>query len=370
MIRSSLLILSALGLMNAWPAVGQQPVVVDVGTAITVAGAPMDGVRIICEGGKITAIGKDAVPPADAVHVSMPQGVAFPGFVDAGGFIAGDRHRNETTKAVMASILMADALDPDDRSLRSARAAGITTFHLTPGESNLVGGRSAVAKVGDDGDVSWLRRDAFLKFSLVASAWDRTTPPTHLLGGLELFTQLRKDPGLSRFWDDRLMVAARTSPEIRAVSELRSRERVMPLLLTSSAVVDHVDALKGSVAGVILEPLKPELGNHWRQAAARLAAADIPLAFASQAPRVAPEGLRLSAVTARMGGLPKEAAWRALTLDAARMLGVADRVGSLEVGKDADILIMTREPTDPRARLMWVIQDGRVVKDPLKKDER
>ena len=77
------------------------------------------------------------------------------------------------------------------------------------------------------------------------------------------------------------------------------------------------------------------------------------------------EGLRLSAVVARMGGLSRSDAWKALTLDAARLLGVDDRVGSLEVGKDADILVMTREPSDPRARLMWVVQDGRVVANPL-----
>ncbi|MEE2714320.1 MAG: amidohydrolase family protein [Planctomycetota bacterium] len=345
--------------------IAQGPVVIDVGQIITVSGEVVEGARIVCRDGKIAAIGKDLKVPKDAVRIVLPQGVAFPGFVDAGGFIGAHRHRNETTRAVMCDLRMSDALDPSDPAIGLARRAGITTFHLMPGESDLVGGQTAVAKVNPDGRVTWLRREALLKVSLATAAWDKATPPTHLLGGIEGIASLKDNPVVKPFWATGCVVAARSPAEIAAVTGLKQRQGIEPLLLTNANVVAAAGHLAGKVRGVLLEPLRPQLGNHWRRAAARLAAAGVPFAFASRAPVAPAEGLRLSAVVARMGGLSRSDAWKALTLDAARLLGVDDRVGSLEVGKDADILVMTREPSDPRARLMWVVQDGRVVANPL-----
>ena len=345
--------------------VGQGPVVIDVGQVITVSGATMEGARIVCKDGKIAAIGREIAVPKDATRIALPQGVAFPGFVDAGGYIGAHRHRNETTRPVMPDLRMSDALDGSDPAIARALRAGITSFHVMPGEADLVGGQTSVAKVDLDGHVTWLRRDGLLKVSLATAAWDKKTPPTHLLGGLEDLAALKDDPAVKPFWSTACLVAARSSAEIAAATDLKRRLGIEPLLLVNANIVDHTDRLVGNVRGVLLEPLLPQLGNHWRRAAARLAASGVPFAFAARAPVAPADGLRLSAVTARMGGLSRSDAWKALTLDAASLLGVDARVGSIEVGKDADILVMTREPSDPRARLMWVVQDGRVVLNPL-----
>lgn len=372
--RTLMLVLLVVAVTSA-PAAAQKKaakpkrLVIEVTRVIPVSGAPRDGVGILVEDGKIKAIGTDvkAKDHEDAT-VIVYEGVAFPGFVDAGSYAGVVSHRDEITRKTLPYLMIADALDPSSSDIKDARAAGITTLHLMPGDKNVVGGRTAVAKIGKDGTVNWLRRDALMKVSLSRAGWDRGGPPTNLLGGLELLERLRGHRAMKPYWTERCFVAADTTVEIDAVANLKKTVGMNPLLLANSAVARHADTLKGRVRGVVIDPMLPELGNHWRTAAAKLEAAGVPFAFASRTPRRPAKGLRLSAITARMGGLSREGAWRALTLDAARLLGVADRVGSLEVGKDADILIFSHEPSDPRARLLWVIQDGEVLVNSLSGD--
>ena len=97
--------------------------------------------------------------------------------------------------------------------------------------------------------------------------------------------------------------------------------------------------------------------------AAALHAAGVPVSICTDAPVVAQDQLPLQAAMAVRLGLPDEAALRGLTIEPARAIGIADRVGSIAVGKDADLAVFGGDPLDPRNAPMLVLVDGVVAVD-------
>ncbi|MGH7151380.1 MAG: amidohydrolase family protein, partial [Planctomycetota bacterium] len=94
---------------------------------------------------------------------------------------------------------------------------------------------------------------------------------------------------------------------------------------------------------------------------ATLAGAGVPIAFCTDGPAHEPEALRLSAALAVRAGLDPERALRALTVDAAALLGATDRMGSLEPGRDADLVVWSGNPLDLGTRPLAVIVGGEIV---------
>jgi imidazolonepropionase-like amidohydrolase len=123
---------------------------------------------------------------------------------------------------------------------------------------------------------------------------------------------------------------------------------------------------RGRLEGVIVGPLmldrsKPELRNSDARNPGILAAHGIPVAIMTDHPCIPIQHLLLSAAMAVREGMDEEAALRAVTIHAARVCGMQDRVGSLAPGKDADIAIFTGHPLDMRTKVRCTIVGGLVV---------
>ena len=116
-----------------------------------------------------------------------------------------------------------------------------------------------------------------------------------------------------------------------------------------------------TTAGVILEPIVPNRRAFEIDGLRDLAATELPLAFGSYGASAGPAAVTFSAIAAARVGLAEERIVRALTLDAARLLGAADRIGSIEAGKDADLVALSAPVIDPRAKVLLVVQDGVVI---------
>jgi imidazolonepropionase-like amidohydrolase len=149
--------------------------------------------------------------------------------------------------------------------------------------------------------------------------------------------------------------------ELQAVLRLVSATGLDAGLL---GVEDPTRSLRELVAAgrpVVLGPF--ELGARGRdlRAAAHLSAAGIDVAFTSAAPARSPEALRLSAALCIAQGMSEDAAFRALTTIPARLLGVADRVGTIERGRDADLVVWSGHPLDLSSRLEEVWIEGQRV---------
>ena len=107
---------------------------------------------------------------------------------------------------------------------------------------------------------------------------------------------------------------------------------------------------------------KPEVKNKTAETAGVLHKAGVKVCIITDAPVTAIENLPVCAGLAAQAGLPMEEAWKAITINPAQVLGVSERVGSLEVGKDADVVIWTADPlTTIGAHAYTTIVDGKVV---------
>ena len=107
---------------------------------------------------------------------------------------------------------------------------------------------------------------------------------------------------------------------------------------------------------------KIELQNKSFRTPAALHAAGVPISIITDAPVIPLQNLPLCAGLAADAGLPYEEAWKAITVNPARLTGIGDRVGSLEAGKDADIVIWTADPLKEVGAAAWMtLVDGKVV---------
>ncbi|HKB15853.1 MAG TPA: amidohydrolase family protein, partial [Planctomycetota bacterium] len=119
--------------------------------------------------------------------------------------------------------------------------------------------------------------------------------------------------------------------------------------------------LKEGGVGVVCGPFDASTPLRALRSPAALAAAGVPIAFCTDGPAHEPEALRLSAALAVRAGLDPERALRALTTEAAALLGATDRVGSLEPGRDADLVVWSGNPLDLATRPLAVIVGGEIV---------
>jgi imidazolonepropionase-like amidohydrolase len=164
-----------------------------------------------------------------------------------------------------------------------------------------------------------------------------------------------------------LMITAQQVPEIMAALRLQ-REFGFRLILDGAAEAYLVlDEIKQAGVPVILHPtmVRPrgETVNATLETAARLHEAGIPFAFQSGFESYVPKTrvVLFEAAMAVANGLPRTVALEALTIQAARILGIADRVGSLEPGKDADLVLFDGDPFEYTTHVCGVIIEGEPV---------
>ena len=119
---------------------------------------------------------------------------------------------------------------------------------------------------------------------------------------------------------------------------------------------DVIAVIAGSGLGVVVGPYSTGQRRRSLEALGLLQSRGIPVGFALGSRERSPQGLRLSAALALSAGATREGALRALTLDAARIAGVEERVGSLARGKDADFVLWSGDPLDLSSRVesVWI----------------
>ena len=116
------------------------------------------------------------------------------------------------------------------------------------------------------------------------------------------------------------------------------------------------------VGPILMGKSKPEVKNKTAETAGVLHKAGVKVCIITDAPVTAIENLPVCAGLAAQAGLPMEEAWKAITINPAQVLGVSERVGSLEVGKDADVVIWTADPmTVLGAESYITVLEGKVV---------
>jgi imidazolonepropionase-like amidohydrolase len=360
---------------------GGQSLAIRAGRIMTVVEGVIDEGVILARDGKIVGVGTDITIP-DGTPVIDANGMTIvPGFVDAHSHLGLSLNVrgeiDETVQPVTAEMQIIDAFDATADDLGTAVRSGVTAAMLAPGRRNPIGGQTATVKLAGSGPDAWLlRRTAGVKFSFANDALMSTRRPTSRPGLMTLLTEhLDKagvytpetfDPSaeiLNRLVERELPVYAyaQTVDEISAALHIIDQYKLRAVLVGAHYADEMADMFVEREIPVICGPLLLRSKDKDIKRVVNLANAGVKVAFASFAPTTSAGDIRMSAILAVRYGLSPEEALKTLTQNAADMLGLTERLGSIRNGCDADLVLFNGDPMEPSSQVKMVIVDGKVV---------
>ena len=348
-------------------------------------------------------------PPPDTETVDATGKWVLPGFIDAhthlGAYEEGEgwagSDTNELTGPVQAQVRIIDAINPAEEGFRDAIAGGVLAVNVNPGSGNPIGGQTVAIRCwGRTVDDMVLRSPAGLKSALGENpkrvyGEKRETPATRL-GTAAVIRSALVDAAnyLAKQEFEKDQSSERTGPtprdlKLEALARVLRREipwrqhchradDIATALRIAAEfgydlVIDHgteayllADQIAAAGIPVVTGPLitarsKVELRNRTLANPGRLAAAGITIAITTDHPVVPIHFLIHQVTLAVKEGLDPETALRSVTINPARIIGVADRLGSLTVGKDADLVIWSGDPLDVMSRAEVAFIRGREI---------
>lgn len=367
---------------------------------------------ILIDGGKIIAIGAN-LSSADAEVIDLAGKFVLPGLIDAHCHIGmwedgmGDEGAdgNEMTHPITPELRAVDGLNPFDPCFQEAREAGVTTVVTGPGSANVIGGQFAALKTfGRSIEEMTLRDPIAMKAATGENPKgvyaEKKVAPTTRMAIASLFRSTMTDAieyqkGMAKEDDkpDKDIAMEALLPVINREMTVKIHAHRADDILTGlrlakefnlKVTIDHctegymiADVLKERLveqgAGIIIGPLlsersKIELKNLSFSAPRVLEEAGIPFAMMTDHPVIPIQFLALQAGIAVREGLSEETALRAITRYAAEIVGIQDRVGTLEAGKDADIAVFDGHPFDYRTHCVLTLINGTIVHNALKQE--
>lgn len=335
---------------------------------------------IIVNNGKIQAVGENLDIPESAKVLDMTNKDVMPGMIDAHCDIGLSldilSEMDETVAAVAADMQIIDAFNPDADDVKKARGSGVTTVMLAPSYKNPIGGQPAIVKLDASKSNEWvLKRSAGVEFSLMNQALMFDREPTSRAGLVELVKkELDEAKAYKEGFNPQLKILksvvdtklpayiwAYNVDEIASAMSIIDEYKLNAVLVAAGKGDEVADMIAERDLPVIYPPLLLSSKDIDLKRPGRIASSGVKLAFASFAPKTDLYDLRTSAILAAKYGLDKETALKSLTINAAEILGVSDRLGSISEGKDADLVILNGDPLQLTSGVEMVIINGNIV---------
>lgn len=375
------------------------------GRVKTMAGREFSG-GILLAGTKIAALGEGIKVPPEAEVIDAAGCLVLPGFIDAHCHVGigeeiyrleGD-DLNETSDPITPELRAIDGINPEDEGFRDARLGGVTAIFSTPGSGNVIGGTGVVLKTaGKVVDKMVLRDPAGLKVAFGENpkfvyGEQRKMPITRMavaallrqalvdardyqeklaLGKNDPDKKPERDLGLETLnlvLQGKIPLRAHAHRTDDIMTAIRiAREFKVDLVIEHCTEGHKIAEELGEygypvVAGPsLINRAKVELKDKTFKTPGILARAGVKVAIMTDHSVTPIERLPLCAALAVKEGMSEEDALRAITINAAEILGVADRIGSLEVGKDADLVIWSDHPFSLTARPLKVFINGEII---------
>lgn len=377
------------------------------GKIFTITKGIIENGIILVDEGKIVALGKQVAIPSDAEVIDATGKVVIPGMIDAHAHVgvfgegvgwAGE-DGNELTEPVTPHLRAIDALHPEDIAFRDIVAAGVTAVATGPGSGNVIGGQIAVVKtVGKTADEMVLIEPAGMKMALGENpkkvyGLDQQKPPSTRMGNAGTIREaLVNAQNYIKKWQQYAEGKDDKEPErdlkMEALEKVIKKETKVHIhchraddIMTAIRIAEEFDldvvlvhategykvanqiARRGIpciVGPMMMSRTKVELKDITMRNPALLAEAGVKVAIQTD-DTTGVQWLPIHAALAVKGGMGEEEALKAITINPAEIIGVADRVGSLEEGKDADIVIMSGHPFDFRTKTELVLVNGEIV---------
>ena len=374
------------------------------GHIMTMAGREFtNGSVLIGDDGKITAVGEALEAPEGALVIDAQGRLVTPGCVDAHCHIGLDneavgwegRDYNEIVEPITPQMRAIDSIYPQDEAFPNAIRGGVTTACTGPGSANVIGGTFTVIKlVGNRVDNMIVKDPIAMKCAFGENPkrcygqGSKKSPMTRMAVAALLRETLFKT---RRYMEDKAagknppfdMKLEAMEPVLRGEIPLKCHAHRADDILTAIRVakefgvkmtMDHctdgeviADELAKEGFPAFVGPSlggksKIELQNKSFTTPGVLSKAGVKVSIITDAPVIPLQNLPMCAGLAANAGLPMEEAWKAITINPAESLGIADRVGSLEPGKDGDVVIWTADPlTTIGGEAYITVVDGKVV---------
>ncbi|MEJ6467131.1 amidohydrolase [Fusobacterium ulcerans] len=381
-------------------------IIIKNGTLLDVEKSKFEKMDISIEDGKITGIKKSIKPKKDDEIIDATDKIVAPGFIDAHchlglmgdsvGFENDDV--NEKSDPITPQLRAIDGIDPMDRVFTEAYQGGITSVATGPGSANVIGGQFAAIKTfGKRIDKMIIKAPIAMKCAFGENPkrfyGTKGKMPTTRMGTAGMLRETlqkakeymlkseaaRDDITKKPQYDARLEALI---PVLKKEIPLKAHAHKANDIFTAIRIakefdvkmtLDHstdarciVDELAEENYPMIVGPslghrTKVELINKSFKTAAVLNKAGIKISITTDSPVIPLQHLPICAALAVKDGLDKWEALKAISINPAEILGLEDRVGSIKVGKDADIVIWSADPLQIDAKVEYTIIDGKVV---------
>ncbi|MGH7200011.1 MAG: amidohydrolase family protein, partial [Planctomycetaceae bacterium] len=370
-------------------------------TVITGSGQTLAETSILVRDGKIAVIGPD-LEPDEGMHVIEARGLfVMPGIIDTHSHIMISGGTNESTQSIVPEVRIRDVVSTDQASEYRALTGGVTTARLLHGSANVIGGQDAVVKLKYGRTAKeHILHDApqGVKFALGENVKYHTErfPNTRLGVEATLNRAFLEAVDYRRQWQEYEqqvkengedgLLPPRRDLRLEALADIVSHEKfihshcyradeILMLLRVASNLGIRVWSLQHVLEGY---KIAPEIAEHgascstfsdwWAYKveafdaiphnAALLHEAGINVCIKSDDSELIRHLYHEAAKTVRYGGMPPDAAIQTITLNPARELGLDDRIGSIEIGKDGDLAIFNGHPLSAFARCEMTLIEG------------
>ncbi|MGM9988756.1 MAG: amidohydrolase [Bacillaceae bacterium] len=349
---------------------------------------------ILIENGIITAIGQQIPLPSlhDISVIDCNGHFLFPGFIDVHthlglydegtGWAGNDA--NETMEIMTPHVRAHDGVYPLDISFKEALASGITTVHIMPGSRNVIGGTTCTVKTfGKNISKMIIDEPAGLKIAL-----GENPKKIHSHGNKESITRMGI-MGMLRELFYEALTTKEYSYRLSAIHKALNRE--IPVRIHAHRADDIISAIRFadefnldyriehcteghlivneligkklmvSVGPTLTRRSKIELKNKTWQTYKLLSEHDIEVSITTDHPYTPIQYLNICASIAVREGLPEQKALEGITIIPARNLRLAHRIGSIEIGKDADLVLWSKHPFEYLAKPIFTMINGEIV---------
>lgn len=364
--------------------------------------------NLLIENKKIKEIGSDIVAPLDATVIDAKGCLVLPGFIDAhthlglweDGMATEGIDGNEQTDPITPQLNTIDAINPMDITFNEALKSGITSVCSTPGSANPIGGQAIALKTyGKIVDKMVIKNPVATKVAFGENpkncyGENEKTPQTRMAIAALIRETLRKaqeylndidksqlegddtkKPEYNMKYESLIPVLKREIPlkaHAHRVDDMFTAIRIakeFDLKLTldhcteGHLVVDELieEGYPILVGPSLTERSKIELRNLTFETAGILSNNGLNVCLITDHPVTPIQYLPLCAGIAIKHGMKEEEALEAITINPAKVLGIDNRVGSIEVGKDADIVIWDNNPFEINSNVLYTIIDGKIV---------
>jgi len=369
----------------------------------TMAGAPIQNGVVLISGGKIERVGSATEISIPTHYKVITAKVVTPGLIDAHSVVGlsgifnynHDQDQLEKSDPIQPELRAVDAYNANESLVGFLRDFGITTLHTGHGTGALISGQTMIVKThGSTVEQALVKPVSAVAFTLGATVQDNFQKPGTRSKGVamlrEKFIEAQdyarkmnsKDPSkrptrdlklevLADILDRKIpaLVTANKAPDIMTALRLQKEFGFKMILDGVAEAYLVLDELKAANVPVILHPTMVRTYGDTRNAsfetAAKLKQAGIKFALQSGYESYVPKTrlVLYEAALAVANGLSLEDGLRTITIDAAEILGVSNRVGSLEKGKDADVVCFDGDPFEYTSHVCQVIINGILVKE-------